>query len=103
MNDKEDTYKNVVQALQGVIDPETGADVYHMRLVQDIQIHDDGKVEYTFSPSSPLCPIALPLILSIIDSIKCIEGVNYQNIKVINYVGAEELNDILASLPASKP
>jgi metal-sulfur cluster biosynthetic enzyme len=103
MRKPEEIYENVIKALRTVIDPETGADVYRMRLVQDIQVYSDGKVEYAFSPSSPLCPIALPLILSIMDSIKGIEGVRYQNVTVKNYAGAEALNDIIASLPASKP
>jgi len=101
MRKPEEIYENIIQALQGVIDPETDANVYRMRLVQDIHVHDDGEVEYTFSPSSPICPIALPLILAIMDALKAVEGINYQKVKVINYSGAEELNSILATLPAS--
>lgn len=103
MINTEEILNNVIQAFKSVIDPETGADVYLMRIVQNIVVHEDGKVTYDFCPSSPLCPIALPLVLSIMDSIKGIEGVNYQNVTVKNYAGADELNEILASLPASNP
>jgi metal-sulfur cluster biosynthetic enzyme len=93
----------VITALKKVIDPETGADVVRMRLVLDLQIHEDGTAEYIFRPSSPLCPIALTLVMSIIEAVKAVGGVTDQKITVIDYAGAKELNTILASLPLSKP
>jgi metal-sulfur cluster biosynthetic enzyme len=93
----------VITALKKVIDPETGADVVRMRLVLDLEIHEDGTAEYIFRPSSPLCPIALTLVMSIIEAVKDVEGVTDQKITVIDYAGAKELNKILASLPLSKP
>lgn len=103
MTDKELVHQELVKALQQVIDPETGSNVHKMRLVQDLKVHDDGKVVYDFIPSSPLCPIALPLVLSIIDAVKAVEGVAYQKVTVKNFIGAEDLNEILESLPTSKP
>jgi metal-sulfur cluster biosynthetic enzyme len=93
--------ENVIRALRKVIDPETGADVVRMRLVLDLQIHADGTAEYIFRPSSPLCPIALTLVMEIIEAIKEVEGVHDQKVTVVNYAGADELNEILASLPLS--
>lgn len=94
--------EDIISALRNVIDPETGADVIRMRLVLDLQIHPDGTAEYIFRPSSPLCPIALTLIISIIEAIKPVEGVMDQKVTVVDYVGADELNTLLASLPLSK-
>lgn len=51
----------VVRKLETVIDPETNVDVMRMRLVLDLEIDENGKASYTFRPSSPLCPIAVPL------------------------------------------
>jgi len=99
---KEKIKEDILAALQNVIDPETGADVIRMRLVLDLKIHDDGTVDYVFRPSSPLCPIALPLVMEVIEAVKSVEGVHDQKVTVINYSGAEELNKILASLPLSK-
>jgi metal-sulfur cluster biosynthetic enzyme len=93
----------VISALKKVIDPETGANVVRMRLVLALEIHEDGTAEYVFRPSSPLCPIALTLVMSIIEAVKEVEGVTDQKVTVINYAGAKELNEILASLPLSKP
>jgi metal-sulfur cluster biosynthetic enzyme len=98
MTDLSNLQKAVLEKLMTVIDPETGADVIRMRLVQDIRIDAVGKITYTFRPSSPLCPIAVPLALSIIQAISEVPGVSGQNITVIDYVQAEQLNEILKSI-----
>lgn len=102
MVNKEEIYQSAISALQCVIDPETGADVIRMRLVQDLQIHADGTAEYVFRPSSPLCPIALPLVMQIIDKLKTVEGVTNQRVTVVDYIGADDLNKILSELPLKK-
>lgn len=94
--------QDVISALKEVIDPETGADVIRMRLVLDLSIQEDGTANYTFRPSSPLCPIALTLVMSIIESVKAVNGVMDQNVTVVDYTGAEALNEILRSLPLAK-
>jgi metal-sulfur cluster biosynthetic enzyme len=99
MIDKEVIKENVIKALKKVIDPETGADVYRMRLVIDLKIYADGTAEYVFRPSSPLCPIALKLVMDIIETIKSVDGVTNQKVKVVDYVGADDLNRLIAKLP----
>lgn len=94
--------EDVITALKEVIDPETGADVMRMRLVLDLQIHEDGTAEYVFRPSSPLCPIALKLVMDIIEAIKPVDGVTDQKVTVVDYSGADALNAILSTLPLAK-
>jgi metal-sulfur cluster biosynthetic enzyme len=103
MKQREKIFQDVISALQEVIDPETGADVIRMRLVLDLNIHEDGTAQYTFRPSSPLCPIALTLVMSIIEAVKSVDGVMDQKVTVVDYTGAEALNAILRSLPLAKP
>lgn len=88
----------VLEKLTEVIDPETGVDVVKMRLVQDIHIDDVGKITYVFRPSSPLCPIAVPLALAIIDAINEVPGISGQQITVKDYVQADQLNEILKTI-----
>lgn len=88
----------VIEKLSEVIDPETGIDVMRMRLVQDMQIDQEGKISYVFRPSSPLCPIAVPLALGIIDAIKEVPGITGQQITVKDYVQSEQLNEILQTI-----
>jgi metal-sulfur cluster biosynthetic enzyme len=86
----------IVQRLQEVIDPETGADVVRMRLIEDLHADaETGQVRYRFRPSSPLCPLAVHLALAIRDAVAGVPGVTDQELEVVGYVGAEELNALL--------
>jgi len=88
----------LVEKLTTVVDPETGENVIRMQLVQNLQISDDGKVTYSFRPSSPLCPIAVPLALMIITAVGEVSGVTGQNMTVIDYIEADKLNEILKTV-----
>lgn len=88
----------VLERLAQVIDPETNIDVVRMRLISEIQIDDQGNIRYTFRPSSPLCPIAVPLALAIIEAIKEVPGISGQEIIVKDYIQAEQLNEILKTI-----
>ena len=101
MTESQQLERDILDALRKVIDPETGADVIRMRIVADLTVDETGVVTYLFRPSSPLCPIALPLVMSVIEALKAVPGVKDQRITVVDYVGADELNAILGSLPLS--
>ncbi|MCD6290527.1 MAG: DUF59 domain-containing protein [Anaerolineae bacterium] len=85
----------ILERLSSVIDPETGADVIRMRLVEDLTVDDEGVVRYRFRPSSPLCPIAIPLAFSIYNAIFEVDGVTDQEVEVVDYIGAAELTELL--------
>jgi metal-sulfur cluster biosynthetic enzyme len=85
----------ILEQLQKVIDPETGADVVRMRLVENLTVDADGRVVYTFHPSSPLCPIAVFLVQQIKQAIATVPGVTAQIIEVSGYVAAEELTKLI--------
>ena len=85
----------ILERLSTVIDPETGADVVRMRLVEDLSVDDQGHVSYTFRPSSALCPIAVLLGATIKEMIARVPGVTSQAITVNGYVQAELLTALL--------
>jgi metal-sulfur cluster biosynthetic enzyme len=88
--------KEAIQdCLKAVIDPETGADVLRMRLVEDLEVGPNGMVSYTFHPSSPLCPIAVYLVKEIKGAVAGVPGVQSQAITVTGYVAAEELTRLI--------
>jgi metal-sulfur cluster biosynthetic enzyme len=88
----------ILVRLSSVIDPETGVDVVRMRLIEDLTVDGEGVVHYRFRPSSPLCPLAVPLALSIREAIAEMEGVTDQEIEVVGYLKAQELNAILREI-----
>ena len=87
----------IIEQLQEVIDPETGADVWLMRLVEDLTANESRHVAYRFRPSSPLCPIAVPLAQMIKDAIGKVPGVTGQTIEVTNYIQSSLLTELLNS------
>ena len=87
----------VIERLRTVIDPETGVDVMRMRLIEDLRVEEgSGQVSYRFRPSSPLCPLAVHLALAIRDAVAGVPGVKKQEVEVVGYVGADDLNELLA-------
>lgn len=98
MTTPQEIHKVILQKLTKVIDPETKVDVIKMKLVQDLQVDYALKVSYVFRPSSPLCPLAVPLALEIIQTIREVQEISGQTITVVDYVQAEELNKMLKDL-----
>jgi metal-sulfur cluster biosynthetic enzyme len=88
----------VLARLREVIDPETGVDVVRMRLIEDLAVDEQGVVHYTVRPSSPLCPLAVPLTLSIRQAVAEVEGVTGQDIEVVGTIRAEEVNAMLREM-----
>ena len=91
----QDLEQPIIEQLQTVIDPETGADVWRMRLIENLTVDDTGHVTYRFRPSSPLCPIAIPLAQMIKAAVSQVPGVTGQTIEVTNYVQATVLTELL--------
>ena len=95
--------KAIIERLRRVIDPETGVDVVRMRLVQNLTVDKDGKVSYQFRPSSPLCPIAVPLAMMIMQAVAGVEGVSRQDMTVVDYIEADKLNQLLRAAIQGQP
>ena len=98
MTDRNALREAILTHLSTVIDPETGVDVVRMRLIEDVKVDERGVVRYKFRPSSPLCPLAVSLALSIRGAVAEVDGVTGQEIKVVGYIRAEELNAMLQEL-----
>ena len=85
----------ILEKLSTIIDPETGVDVIHMRLIEELTVDENGQVSYTFRPSSPLCPIAVPLANTIQLAVAKVPGVTAQDVKVVGFVLSDELMELL--------
>jgi metal-sulfur cluster biosynthetic enzyme len=95
MTDRDVTREAVLARLSTVIDPGTGVDVVRMRLIEELTVDEKGVARYTFRPSSPLCPMAVSLVLSIRQAVAEVEGVTGQEMEVVGHVRAAELNAML--------
>ena len=99
MNEMNEELKAAVLfRLSLIIDPETGVDIVHMRLIEELSVSKEGRVTYKFRPSSPLCPIALPLSLEIQQAVSQVAGVTGQDFEIVGYLQSEELNQMLKEL-----
>ena len=98
MTDRDVTRETVLARLSTIIDPGTGVDVVRMRLIEELTVDEKGVARYTFRPSSPLCPLAVSLALSIRQAVAEVEGVLGQEIEVAGHVRAAELNAMLREL-----
>ena len=101
MSDTETLRQAILIRLSTVIDPETGVDVVRMRLIEGLRVDDAGHVSYSFRPSSPLCPIAVFLVMSIKAAVAEVPGVNQQTVAVAGYVQAEELTELINQLEST--
>lgn len=93
--DVDDLRNRIIARMSKIIDPETGVDVIRMRLIEELKVRGDGFVSYKFRPSSPLCPLAVSLSVQIKKAVAEVEGVTGQEITVVGYVGADDLNQLL--------
>jgi len=98
MTKAEAIHAEISQRLSKVMDPGTGADVMRMRLVEELKVDENGLVEFRFRPSSQLCPMAVSLVMKIREAVFEVEGVTGQEIEVVGYVQAEQLNQMLREL-----
>jgi metal-sulfur cluster biosynthetic enzyme len=95
MIDPEALRQAIVEQLRQVTDPETGVDVVRMRLIEDLTVSETGKVAYKFRPSSPFCPIVIPLSLAIQQAVANVQGVTEQSIEIVGFALGNELMDWL--------
>jgi len=95
MKNSDSLNQAVMERLSLVIDPETGVDVVRMRLIEDLSVDENGCASYTFRPSSPLCPIAVPLANTIQLAVAEVPGVTTQDVKVVGFILSDELMELL--------
>lgn len=91
MLDTEALRQAVIERLSRVIDPETGVDVVRMRLIENLEVDAKGHVAYCFHPSSPFCPIAVPLSNEIQLAVAEVPGVTSQALTIEGFALSDDL------------
>lgn len=75
--------KQVLAALQKVIDPELGIDLVNLGLIYGINVDTDGKCLVTMTLTMMGCPLTDVLNHDITTAVEAVDGVNKCKIKVV--------------------
>ena len=67
--------RKVREAVEQVIDPETGLTFGQMKMITGVKEEEPGVVRIDFVPSSPFCPIAFKLAQDIKEKALKVKGV----------------------------
>ncbi len=65
----------ITEALQNVIDPELGLDFVELGLVYAVEANEEGRVDITFTLTTPACPIGPQVSEQMIEFVSEIDGV----------------------------
>jgi metal-sulfur cluster biosynthetic enzyme len=65
----------IYEALSNVIDPELGLDFVELGLVYGVEADENGRVEVTFTLTTPACPIGPQVSEQMIEFVGEVEGV----------------------------
>ncbi|GEK90969.1 metal-sulfur cluster assembly factor [Alkalibacterium kapii] len=81
----EDTKKQVMEALETVIDPELGIDIVNLGLVYEVNIYDEGFCEVKITLTTMGCPLADVITEDILNAIKPIPKIKETQVKLVWY------------------
>ena len=82
--------------LKEVTDPGANLNVVDMGLIKELSVSDDGSVNVVLRPSSPVCPLAFVLAANIKEALEEMEETRCVNLKIVDFVRADELNRMMA-------
>lgn len=85
MPTKEEIREEVVEALKTVNDPELGIDIWHLGLVYEVAVDDDGNVKVDFTLTTMGCPIGPMLDEEIKGATAYIEGIGEVTTELVMY------------------
>ena len=90
--------EKILEELRKVQDPELRQDVVSLKLVSKLEVDEEGNVNLTFRPTSFFCPIGIQLALMIKQAVMKVKGVKKVNVKVVDFVWAQQAEEYLKSL-----
>ena len=81
--------------LKQIIDPGANLNVVDMGLIKELSVSENGDVDVTFRPSSPVCPLAFVLAANIKETLEEVEETSYVHLRVVDFDRADELNSMM--------
>ncbi len=77
------TVKEVVEALQGCLDPELGSSIVDLGLIFNIQVRDSKDVKLTLTMTSPMCPVTSIIMADAQLRLEAIKGVGEVELELV--------------------
>jgi metal-sulfur cluster biosynthetic enzyme len=68
-------HDEIIEALSNVIDPELGLDFVELGLIYTVEANAEGRVDVTFTLTTPACPIGPQVSEQIIEFVGELDGV----------------------------
>jgi len=87
--------EKVREAVEKVVDPETGLTFGQMRMITNVKEEEPGVVKIDFVPSSPFCPIAFKLAQDIKNAALKVEGVKKALVHCHGHTMEEAINKMV--------
>lgn len=82
----------VLAEIEKIVDFETDLTIGEMRMVRLVKETKPGVVQVEFTPTSPVCPIAVKLAIEIRDKAENVEGVERAIVYVRGHMMEQEIN-----------
>ncbi|RLF10739.1 MAG: hypothetical protein DRJ62_04660 [Thermoprotei archaeon] len=86
--------ERVKEALNSVIDPETGISLVEMGCIRSVT-ENNGEVTIEFTPTSPFCPMAFFLAMRIRDAVEGVEGVKSVKVLSRGHMMDDQINEFV--------
>ena len=87
--------RKVREAVEQVIDPETGLTFGQMKMITGVKEEEPGVVRIDFVPSSPFCPIAFKLAQDIKEKALKVKGVKKALVYCNGHTMEEAINKMV--------
>ena len=73
---------DIIEALQGVYDPEIPVSIYELGLIYDVFVNEDHNVKILMTLTTPNCPVAETLPVEVEDKVKSLKMVNDAEVEI---------------------
>ncbi len=87
--------RKVREAVEQVVDPETGLTFGQMKMITGVKEEEPGVVRIDFVPSSPFCPIAFKLAQDIKEKALKVKGVKKALVYCHGHTMEEAINKMV--------
>jgi metal-sulfur cluster biosynthetic enzyme len=83
----------VLAEIEKIVDFETGLTFGEMKMIRLVKEIEPGVVRVDFTPTSPVCPMAVKLAIEIRERAENIEGVENAIVHIRGHIMEQEINE----------